>query len=70
MKPWENWGRVPALQVDDHEIIENEDKAQAFLDSFFPSKNHIPSIGITAQELTEYFDYGEQKPLNQRTSGP
>ncbi|KAJ5340336.1 hypothetical protein N7541_009460 [Penicillium brevicompactum] len=36
MKPRETWGCVPALQVDDQELIENEDKAQAFLDSFFP----------------------------------
>jgi hypothetical protein len=39
MKPRETWGCVPALQVDDQELIENQDKAQAFLGSFFPEMN-------------------------------
>jgi ribonuclease HI len=39
MKPREAWGCVPALQVDSNELAENEDKAQAFLDTFFPKMN-------------------------------
>jgi ribonuclease HI len=36
MKPREAWGCVPALQVDSNELVENEDKARAFLNTFFP----------------------------------
>ncbi|ODM17236.1 hypothetical protein SI65_06911 [Aspergillus cristatus] len=36
MKPRETWGCVPALHVDSNELVENEDKAQAFLETFFP----------------------------------
>jgi hypothetical protein len=36
MKPRDAWGCVPALQVNSSELAENEDKAQAFLDTFFP----------------------------------
>ena len=36
MKPREAWGCVPALRVGASELAENEEKAQAFLDAFFP----------------------------------
>jgi ribonuclease HI len=36
MKPREAWGCVPTLHVDSKELVENEDKATAFMDSFFP----------------------------------
>jgi ribonuclease HI len=36
MKPREAWGCVPALRVDSDILVENEDKARAFLDTFFP----------------------------------
>ncbi|KAG2000761.1 hypothetical protein GB937_010863, partial [Aspergillus fischeri] len=36
MKPRETWGCVSALHVGSNELVENEDKAQAFLDTFFP----------------------------------
>jgi ribonuclease HI len=36
MKPRETWGCVPALHIDSNELVENEDKARAFLDTFFP----------------------------------
>lgn len=36
IKPREAWGRMPTLRVGANEHIENEDKAQAFLDAFFP----------------------------------
>lgn len=59
MKPRETWGCVPALKVDDQELIENEDKAQAFLDSFFPlmdtpeANSIIPApLGLPWQPLT------------------
>lgn len=39
MKPQEAWGCVPALHVDSEELIENEEKAQAFLGAFFPQMN-------------------------------
>ena len=35
MKPREAWGCVPASHVGTNELIENEGKAQAFLDAFF-----------------------------------
>jgi hypothetical protein len=39
MKPRETWGCVPTLQTGTTQLIDNEDKAQAFLDSFFPEMN-------------------------------
>ncbi|KAF7184036.1 hypothetical protein CNMCM7691_004595 [Aspergillus felis] len=30
------WGSIPALQVGCNELVDNEDKARAFLDTFFP----------------------------------
>ena len=36
MKPREAWGCIPTLRVGDNELTGNEEKAQAFLDSFFP----------------------------------
>jgi ribonuclease HI len=39
MKPREAWGNIPTLQIETTQFIENEDKAQAFLDSFFPEMN-------------------------------
>lgn len=39
MKPREVWGCVTALHVGTSELIGNEDKAQTFLDAFFPHMN-------------------------------
>ncbi|KAF7136975.1 hypothetical protein CNMCM5793_006679 [Aspergillus hiratsukae] len=36
MKPRETWGSIPALQVGSNELVDNEDKARAFLHTFFP----------------------------------
>lgn len=36
MKPRETWGSVPSLQVGCNELVDNKDKARAFLDTFFP----------------------------------
>ncbi|GFG00714.1 hypothetical protein IFM53868_10832 [Aspergillus udagawae] len=36
IKPRETWGSVPSLQVGCNELVDNEDKARAFLDTFFP----------------------------------
>lgn len=36
IKPREAWGCVPALQVGNNELTDNEDKARAFLEAFFP----------------------------------
>ncbi|KAF7118717.1 hypothetical protein CNMCM5793_008337 [Aspergillus hiratsukae] len=36
MKPRETWGSAPSLQVGCNELVDNEDKARAFLDTFFP----------------------------------
>ncbi|KAI2756346.1 hypothetical protein DTO006G1_7986 [Penicillium roqueforti] len=36
MKPRDAWGCIPALQDGTNEFIENEEKAQAFLNTFFP----------------------------------
>jgi ribonuclease HI len=60
MKPRETWGCVPALHVDANEITKNEDKAQAFLDAFFPEMNephedplsHLP-LELPWQPITE-----------------
>ncbi|OGE46890.1 hypothetical protein PENARI_c093G11063, partial [Penicillium arizonense] len=48
MKPREAWGCVPALHVGTNELIENEDKAQAFLDAFFPQMDE-PHEDLPAQ---------------------
>jgi ribonuclease HI len=37
MKPREAWGCVPTLRVGDREVTDNPEKAQAFMDAFFPS---------------------------------
>jgi hypothetical protein len=39
MKPRETWGCTPALKVGSAELTRNEDKARAFLDTFFPVMN-------------------------------
>lgn len=36
MKPRDAWGCIPTLQDSTNEFIENEEKAQAFLNTFFP----------------------------------
>ena len=36
MKPREAWGCVPALHIGSREVVENKDKAGAFMDCFFP----------------------------------
>ena len=36
MKPRDSWGCIPALRVGDQEVTNNQEKAQAFIDSFFP----------------------------------
>ena len=48
MKPREAWGCVPALHVGTNELIENEDKAQAFLGTFFPQMDE-PHEDLPAQ---------------------
>jgi hypothetical protein len=52
MKPREAWGCIPALHVGANELIENEDKAQAFLDAFFPEMDE-PSEGLLTQAPLE-----------------
>lgn len=37
MKPRESWGSIPSLTVGSNELTSNEDKAQAFMDTFFPT---------------------------------
>lgn len=37
MKPRETWGYVPTLQIGDRDVTGNQEKAQAFMDIFFPS---------------------------------
>ncbi|EKV16381.1 hypothetical protein PDIG_09110 [Penicillium digitatum PHI26] len=39
MKPRETWGCVPTLRVGSDECTQNEDKARAFMDAFFPAMN-------------------------------
>ncbi|KAI3049910.1 hypothetical protein CBS147353_11666 [Aspergillus niger] len=39
MKPRETWGCIPPLKVGSEELIQNEDKARAFLEAFFPAMN-------------------------------
>lgn len=40
MKPRETWGCTPTLRAGSEEITQNEDKAKAFLDAFFPVTKH------------------------------
>ncbi|CEJ62845.1 Putative Reverse transcriptase [Penicillium brasilianum] len=51
MKPRDSWGCVPTLRVDDHEVTENEPKAQAFLNSFFPEMSTPDDSVSTAAPL-------------------
>jgi hypothetical protein len=37
MKPRDPWGCIPALKIGDRELVDNAEKAQAFMGSFFPS---------------------------------
>ncbi|KAJ5152552.1 hypothetical protein N7492_009832 [Penicillium capsulatum] len=37
MRPRDSWGCIPALKLGDREVTENQEKAQAFMDSFFPT---------------------------------
>ncbi|KAI3094034.1 hypothetical protein CBS147333_10045 [Penicillium roqueforti] len=60
MKPRETWGCVPALQVEAAQLTDNEDKAQAFLDSFFPEMNpadprppDVTELELPWQSITE-----------------
>ncbi|KAJ6103651.1 reverse transcriptase [Penicillium sp. IBT 16267x] len=39
LKPRETWGCTPALKVGSEELTQNEDKAKAFLEAFFPAMN-------------------------------
>ena len=36
MKPRDSWDCTPALKVGNREVADNKEKAQAFMDSFFP----------------------------------
>jgi ribonuclease HI len=36
MKPRDSWACIPALKVGSREVIDNQEKAQTFMDSFFP----------------------------------
>lgn len=37
MKPRESWSCIPTLHVGDRDVTGNQEKAQAFMDTFFPS---------------------------------
>jgi hypothetical protein len=36
LKPRESWGCIPALKLGEREVTDNQEKAKAFMDSFFP----------------------------------
>ena len=50
MKPRETWGCTPTLRAGSEDIIQNEDKAKAFLDMFFPAMN-TPESSVPASPL-------------------
>ncbi|CEJ55656.1 hypothetical protein PMG11_01904 [Penicillium brasilianum] len=52
MKYREIWGCTPTLRAGSEEIIQNEDKAKAFLDAFFPAMN-TPEPSPPASPLPE-----------------
>ncbi|CAG8891920.1 unnamed protein product [Penicillium nalgiovense] len=52
MKPRETWGCVPALRVGSDDCTQNEDKARAFMDAFFPAMN-TPEISPPTATETE-----------------
>ncbi|KAI2867955.1 hypothetical protein CBS115988_10984 [Aspergillus niger] len=37
MRPRESWSSVPALKVDNRSVTGNQEKAEAFMDTFFPT---------------------------------
>jgi hypothetical protein len=51
MKPREAWGGVPALRVGTNILSENEEKAQAFLDAFFPQMDEPHGESLTSAPL-------------------
>jgi hypothetical protein len=60
MKPRETWGGVMALRVGTSTLCENEEKAQAFLDGFFPQMDEpygdsptSAPLELTWQPITE-----------------
>ncbi|CAG8237069.1 unnamed protein product [Penicillium salamii] len=60
MKPRETWGCVPALRVGSEDCTQNEDKARAFMDAFFPAMN-TPEVSpptATETELQEHSAWG------------
>ncbi|KAL2696035.1 hypothetical protein AAEP93_003335 [Penicillium crustosum] len=52
MKPRETWDCVPALRVGSEECAQNEEKAKAFLDAFFPAMSP-PEFSPPATSATE-----------------
>ncbi|KAI3260240.1 hypothetical protein CBS147308_10345 [Penicillium roqueforti] len=51
MKPREAWGCIPALHVGTNELTENKEKAQAFLDSFFPKMDEPDEVPLARAPL-------------------
>ena len=52
MKPQEAWGCTPAMHVGANELTENKEKAQAFLETFFPEMDE-PHEGQSTQTPLE-----------------
>ena len=38
MHPWDPYINIPTLKMESEEVTENQDKAKAFLEVFFPKK--------------------------------
>ncbi|CAG8218568.1 unnamed protein product [Penicillium salamii] len=60
MKPRETWGCVPALRVGSEDCTQNEGKARAFMDAFFPAMNtpEVSPPAATEMELQEHSAWG------------
>lgn len=75
IRPRESWGCIPALKVGDREVTENQEKAQAFMDSFFPTmapaqREHLaqPPAELPWQPISEAEVYRSLKAAKASTA--
>ncbi|GFF85610.1 hypothetical protein IFM53868_04537 [Aspergillus udagawae] len=75
MKPRDAWGCIPNLKVGTEQLINNEDKAQDFMDTFFPKmakaeKDRLaqPPLAIHWSLITELEIYHSLKAAKSAVS--
>lgn len=75
MKPRESWGCIPSLVVGPNELTSNEDKAEAFMKTFFPTMAEAeeqPSPAASSEipwhPITEREVYGSVRAAKSSTA--